>query len=119
MAGSAEGHQILSCMSAALRNRDLVMHLCCRDNSAILLALLTKRVMADVAVTNPFPGSAILLVDVRGAFVFVVLPSGNSGMIFTVLSIRQPGTAGIVAGAFRFTWHICPPSSVVAVACTG
>ena len=89
------------------------------DNLSFLFALLTKRMLADVAVTNPFPGSAILLVDVRGAFVFVVLPSGNSGMIFTVLSIRQPGTAGIGAGAFRFTWHICPPSSVVAAACTG
>lgn len=110
MAGSTQGHEILSGMGAAPRNRDFMMHLCCRDNSAVLLALLAKRMLTDVAVTNPFPGSAILLVDVRGTFVFVVLASGNSSMILTVLSVRQLGASGIGAGVLRFTWHAYPPS---------
>jgi hypothetical protein len=71
------------------------MNLCCRNNFAVLLALLTKRVLTDVAVTNPFPGSAILLVDVRSALVLVVLPPCYCCMILTVLSVCQLGASGV------------------------
>ena len=106
-------------MSAAFGDGDLVMNLCRRNNFAILLALLTKRMLAHMTVTNPFPGTAILLVNVRRAFIFVVLPSGNGYMIFTVLSIRQLGTTGVRAGSLGSTWHFFPPSAVVLGACTG
>ena len=95
------------------------MNLCRRYNSAVLLALLTKRMLTDVSVTNPFPGTAILLVDVWGAFVFVVLASGNSCVIFTVLSVRQLGASGIGTRSLGFTWHAYPPSSVIAGAYSG
>lgn len=52
------------------------MDFCRWNNSAFLFALLTKRMLTDMAVANPFPGTAILLVDVRGAFVVIVLASG-------------------------------------------
>ena len=95
------------------------MNLCRRNNSAVLLALLTKRMLTDVAVTNPFPGTAILLVDIWGALEFVVLSPCNSRMVFTVLPICQPGAARIWAGSFRSTRHCDPPSSEIAVAYTG
>ena len=82
-----------------------MMNLCRRNNSAVLLALLTKRMKTDVAVSNPFPGTAILLVNVWGAFVFVVLASGNSSVIFTVLSVRELGASGIGTRSLGFLWH--------------
>ena len=90
------------------------MDFCCCDNSAFLFTLLTKRVLTDVAVANPFPGTAILLVDVRGAFVVVVLASGDGGMIFTILSVRQFGASGIGTWSLGFTWHFFSPSSAFA-----
>ena len=84
------------------------------NNSAFLFALLTKRMLTDMAVANPFPGTAILLVDVRGAFVVIVLASGYGGMIFTILSIRQLGASGIGTWSLGSTWHFFSPSSVIA-----
>ena len=119
VAGSAQGHEIVSGMSAAFGYRHLVMNLCRRNNSAVLFALLTKRMLCDVAVTNSFPGTAILLVDVWGSFVFVVLASGNSSVIFTVLSVRKLGASGVGTRTLGSTWHFISPSSVIAGACTG
>ena len=70
--------------------------------------------LTDMAVANPFPGTAILLVDVRGAFVVIVLASGYGGMIFTILSIRQLGASGIGTWSLGSTWHFFSPSSVIA-----
>ena len=86
------------------------MNLCCRNNFAVLLALLTKRVLTDVAVTNPFPGSAILLVDVRSALVLVVLPPCYCYMILTVLSVCQLGASGVGTWSLGSSWHDDPPS---------
>ena len=88
VAGTAEAHEVISCVCATLGNRNLVMHFYGRDYLAILLALFTQRVLTDVSVTDSFPGSAVLLVDVRCAFILVVLSTGNSGMLLTVLPIR-------------------------------
>ena len=90
-----------------------------RNNFAVLLALLTKRMKTDVAVSNPFPGTAILFVNVWGAFVFVVLASGHGSMIFAVLSVRQLGASRIGTRSFGSTWHVYPPSSVIAGAYSG
>ena len=117
--GSAQGHKVVPCMSAAFGDGDLVMNLCRRNNSAVLLALLTKRMKTDVAVSNPFPGTAILLVNVWGAFVFVVLASGNSSVIFTVLSVCELRASGIGTRSLGSTWHVYPPSSVIAGAYSG
>ena len=65
VAGSAQGHKVFSGMGATFGNRDLVMYLCRRDQFSFLLTLLTQRMLSDVAVTNPFPGTSIFLVDVR------------------------------------------------------
>ena len=110
VAGPAQGHEIISGMSTTFGDWDLVMNLCRRNNSAVLLALLTKRMLTDVAVTNPFPGTAILLVDVRGSFVLVILVSGDCCMLFTVLLVRQPGAAGVRTRSLGLTWHIYSPS---------
>ena len=88
MAGTAETHEVISCVCATLGDGNFMMHFYGRDYLAVLLALFTQWVLADVSVTDSFPGTAVLLVDVRGAFILVVLFAGNSGMLLTVLTIR-------------------------------
>ena len=95
MAGSAQGHKVFSGMGATFGNRDLVMHLCRRNQFPFFLTLLTQRVLTDVSVTDAFPGTAILFVDVRSALVLVVLSACNRRMILTVLTIGQLWTAGV------------------------
>ena len=95
MAGSAQGHKVLSGMGAAFGNRDLVMHLCRRNQFPFFLTLLTQRMLADVSVTDAFPGTAILFVDIRRSFIPVVLSACNRRMILTVLTIGQLWTAGV------------------------
>ena len=95
MAGSTQGHKVLSGMSAAFGNRDLVMYLCRRNQFSFLLTLLTQRMLTDVSVTDAFPGTAILFVDIRRSFIPVVLSACNRRMILTILTIGQLWTAGV------------------------
>ena len=59
MTGSAQGHQIFSCVCATLRNRFDVMNFLCRNKPSVLLALFTERVLCDVSVADSFPGTAV------------------------------------------------------------
>ena len=95
MAGSAQGHKVLSGMDASFGNRDLVMHLCRRNQFPFFLTLLTQRMLADVSGTDAFPGTAILFVDIRRSFIPVVLSARNRRMILTILTIGQLWTAGV------------------------
>ena len=87
VAGTAETHEVISCVCATLGDGGLMVYFYGRDYLAILFALLTQWVLTDVSVTDAFPGTAVLLVDVRGAFIFVVLFADNSGMLLTVLTV--------------------------------
>lgn len=89
MARSAQGHKVLSSMGAAFGNRDLMMHLCRRNQLSFLLTLLTQRMLVDVSVTDAFPGTAIFFVNVRRSFIPVVLSACNRSMILTILAICQ------------------------------
>ena len=52
---------------------------------SFLQTQLTQRMRRSIAVTDSFPGSSVLLVYVRTAFVFVVLPAGGCFMLLAVL----------------------------------
>ena len=73
VAGTAEAHKIVPCVCATLGDGLLVMHLFRRDKPTFLFATLTERMLCDVSVTDSFPRTAVLLVDVRGTLVLVVL----------------------------------------------
>ena len=84
----------------------------------MLLALLAERMLTDVTVTDAFPGTAVLLVDVWVTLVLVVLSAGYGSMVGTVLSIRKIGTAGIRTRSFGFCWHRFTSYGIVRPACT-
>ena len=75
-------------MSTALRDGNDVVYLIHRSQPSFLETHLAERLRRSVAVTDTFPGSAVLLVYVRTAFVFVVLPAGVCFMLLAVLPIR-------------------------------
>ena len=118
VAGSAHGHEIVPCMSATLRNGLFVMYFLCRNKSALLLTLLAERVLTDVSITDSFPGTAVLLVDVRGTLVLVVLSAGYGSVVGTVLSICKIGTAGIRTRSFGSCWHGFTSYGIVRAVCT-
>jgi len=64
VAGSAKGHQVLSGMGAAFRNRNLVVYLCHRNQPTFLQAFLTEGMLCRMTIPDSFPCSAVLLVDI-------------------------------------------------------
>ena len=84
----------------------------------MFLAFLTERMLTDVSVTDAFPGTAVLLVDVRVTLVLVVLSAGYGSVVGTVLSIRKIGTAGIRTWSFGFWWHGFTSYGIMRPACT-
>jgi hypothetical protein len=95
-----------------------MMNFFCRNKPAVLFAYLAERMLTDVSVTDSFPGTAVLLVDVRGTLVLVVLPAGNGNMVCTVLSVSKVGTAGVRTWSFGFCWHGFTSYGIVRPACT-
>lgn len=94
------------------------MYFLCRNKSALLLTLLAERVLTDVSITDSFPGTAVLLVDVRGTLVLVVLSAGYGSVVGTVLSICKIGTAGIRTRSFGSCWHGFTSYGIVRAVCT-
>ena len=92
-------------MCTAFGYRQLVMYFLSQYASAFLLAQLTERVLCYVSVSDPFPCSAILLVNIGCAFIPVIVSPRYSCMVFTVLVICQFGTAGVSARPFGFSRH--------------
>ena len=85
-----------------------MMDLLHRSQPSFLQTQLTQRMRRSIAVTDAFPGSAVLLIYVRTAFVFVVLPAGGCFVFLAILTVREVWTAGVGAGAFWFLWHAAP-----------
>ena len=94
------------------------MYFLCRNKSALLLTLLAERVLTDVSITDSFPGTSVLLVDVRGTLVLVVLSAGYGSVVGTVLSICKIGTAGIRTRSFGSCWHGFTSYGIVRAVCT-
>lgn len=93
-------------MSAAFGNREDVMHLIGGSHPTILIALLTEGVGSVVSVTDTFPRSAVFFMDVRGAFILVILSPFLHSMFLAVLSIRKVWTAGVGAGTLGLARHL-------------
>ena len=82
------------------------MHLFSGCQLALLLALLTKRMSFDVAITDSFPSPAISFVGRRVAFVLVVLFVHDLLVLGAVLlTLSEPTATGVGAGTLGFVRH--------------
>ena len=105
MAGPAERHQVLFVVPPALRDWEDVVHFPHQRYAAFRQALLAERVLSGVVVSDPFPGAAVFLVDVRRALKAVVLPIHYYFVLFAVPFFCEPRASGVTAGALWFSGH--------------
>lgn len=98
VAGLTKTHQVVPCVSAALGNGQDVVYFLHRSQPTFLETHLAERMLCRIAVTDAFPRSAILAVDVGAALVFVVLAAFPHTVLFAELPFTEVGAAGMRAG---------------------
>ena len=105
VAGLTETHEVVPCVSAAFGNGQNVVNFLYRSQPTILETHLTEGMLCRIAVTDAFPRSAVLAVDIGAAPVFVILAAFLHTVLFTKLSFAEVGAAGARAGSQRFLRH--------------
>nr|UVY67894.1 MAG: hypothetical protein [Bacteriophage sp.] len=105
VAGLTETHEVVPCVSAAFGNRQDMVNFLYRCQPTFLKTHLTEWMLCRIAVTNAFPRSAVLAVDIGAALVFVVSAAFLHTVLFTKLSFTEVGAAGMRAGSQRFLRH--------------
>ena len=95
-------------MSAALAERELVMHFRRRRHPPRRQAFLAQRVRLDVAVTDLTPSPAIADRRIVWAFVLVVPLVHDVYMVCTIHIVREVRAAWESARLFRFSRHSFP-----------
>ena len=108
--GLTETHEVVPCVSAAFGNGQNVVNFLYRGQPTFLEAHLTERMLRRIAVTDAFPCSAVLAVDISAALVFVVLSAFLHTVLFTELSVTQVGAAGMGAGPEWSLGHLLTSS---------
>lgn len=93
VAGLTEAHQVVPCVSAAFGNGQDVVNFLYRSQPTFLEAHLTEGMLCRIAVTDAFPCSAVLAVNIGAALVFVVLAAFLHTVLFTKLSFTEVGAA--------------------------
>lgn len=93
-------------MSAAFGNGQNVVNFLYRRQSTFPEAHLTEGMLRCVSVTDAFPRSAVLAVDIEAALVFVVLSAFLYTVLFTKLSFTEIGAAGVRAGSEWSLGHL-------------
>ena len=106
VAGLTETHEVVPCVSAAFGNGQDVVNFLHRSQPTFLEAHLTEGMLRRIAVTDAFPRSAILAVDIGAALVFVVPAAFLHTVLFTKLSFTEVGAAGMRAGSEWSFWHL-------------
>ena len=105
VAGLTEAHQIVPCVSAAFGNGQNVMNFLHRSQPTFFETHLTEGMLRRIAVTDAFPRSAVLAVDIGAALVFVVPAAFFHMVLFAELSFTEVGAAGVRAGSEWSLWH--------------
>jgi len=104
--GFTKSHEIALLVASAFGEREDVVYLFSWSETALFLALLTKRMRLDVAVTNAFPSTAVSFVGGRVTFILVVMFVHCLLMLGTVLlTFSKPTAAGISTRTLWFVGH--------------
>ena len=106
VAGLTKAHEIVPCVSAAFGNGQDVVNFLYRSQPTFLEAHLTEGMLRRIAVTDAFPRSAVLAVDIGAALVFVVLAAFLHTVLLTKLSFTEVRAAGVRAGSEWSLGHL-------------
>ena len=105
VAGLTEAHKVVPCVSAAFGNGQNVVNFLYRGQPTFLETHLTEGVLRRIAVTDAFPCSAVLAIDIGTTLVFVVFAAFLHTVLFAELPFTEVGAAGMRAGSQRFLRH--------------
>lgn len=94
MAGLTKTHEVVPCVSAAFGNGQDVVNFLYRSQPTFPETHHTEGMLCRIAVTDAFPRSAVLAVDIGAALVFVVLAAFLHTVLFTKLSFTEVGQPG-------------------------
>jgi hypothetical protein len=106
VAGLTKAHEVVPCVSTAFGNGQNVVNFLYRSQPTFFEAHLTERMLCRIAVTDAFPRSAVLAVDIGAALVFVVPAAFLHTVLFTKLSFTEVGAAGMRAGSEWSLGHL-------------
>jgi hypothetical protein len=106
VAGFTKSHEITLLVASAFGEREDVVYLFSWSETALFLALLTKRVRFDVAVTDAFPCTTVSFIGDRVTFILIVMFVHCFLMLGTVLlTFSKPTAAGISTRTLWFVGH--------------
>jgi hypothetical protein len=105
MAGLAQGFQVLTVMSSALRQWKHVMNLLGWCINTLRKALFTKRMSSGIAVTDSLPGATVATLGGGISIIMFVAPGFLLGVLLTEAAVREIRTAWIRTGTLRFSRH--------------
>jgi hypothetical protein len=104
--GFTKSHEIALLVASTFGEREDVVYLFSWSETALFLALLTKRMRLDVAVTDTLPSTTISLIGSRVTFILVVMFVHCFLMLGAVLlTFSKPTAAGVSTWTLRFVWH--------------
>ena len=106
MAALAKRHEISRVVSAAVCQRQDVMHFLSERQSAFLFALLTNRMRLDIELTNAPPSSTVPLACVWITMVFVVMSLVGLPVLIAEPAVGQPAAIWVRARTLWFSWHV-------------
>ena len=106
VAGLAQAHKVVSCVSAAFGNGQDVVNFLYRSQPTFPEAHLTEGMLRCISVSDAFPRSTVLFIDVCAALVFIVPAAFLHTVLFTKLSFTEIGAAGMGAGPEWSFWHL-------------
>lgn len=106
VAGLTKAHKVVPCVSAAFGNGQNVVNFLYRGQPAFLKAQLAEGMLCRIAVTDAFPCSAVLAVNIGAALVLVVPAAFLHTVLFTKLSFTEVGAAGMRAGSEWSLGHL-------------
>ena len=105
----AQAHKIALLMRSALWQRNNVVNLLCRGQSAIPFTNLTQWMLCYVSVTDSFPRSSVPFLHFRQSVIFFVAFILLLLMFLAEPSVCQFRTARIGTRSFRFLRHLYSP----------
>ena len=105
MTRSTQRNQIASVVCSSFSQRLDVMDLLHRNQLSFLVAPLTEGMLRSIAVTNPFPCSAVTFLCVRVSAVSFVLLVDEFFVFLTVTPVGQFLTARVSTGMLGLSWH--------------
>lgn len=105
VAGLTQAHEVVSCVSAAFGNGQDVVNFLYRSQPTFLEAHLTEGMLRRIAVTDAFPCSAVLAVDIGTALKLIIFAALLRAVLLTELPVTEVGTAWMRTRSQRFLRH--------------